>query len=115
MSLILLGTGNTLGGAYRAKSSSLIFAAGKILLIDCGAGVVQRLLASGVPPNHINKIFFTHHHTDHNGGFIDFFITSSLNRMDCGRHVPVEVYGPTNSKKLFQSLGTPWKAIFPAG
>jgi len=104
MSLILLGTGNTLGGVQRVKSSTAVFAANQIFLVDCGCGVVQRLLASGVLPNHINKIFFTHHHTDHNGGFIDFFITSSLNRLDLGRQLPVEVYGPTNTKEIISKM-----------
>jgi len=100
----MLGTGNTLGGVRRVKSSTAVFAAGKIFLVDCGCGVVQRLLASGISPNHINKIFFTHHHTDHNGGFIDFFISSSLNRLDLGRQLPVEVYGPTNTKEIISKM-----------
>ena len=104
MSIILLGTGNTLGGVYRAKSSTAVFAANQIFLVDCGCGVVQRLLASGIGPNHINKIFFTHHHADHNGGFIDFFVTSSLNRLDLGRHIPIEVYGPTNTEGIISKM-----------
>jgi len=104
MSIMFLGTGNTLGGVYRVKSSIAVFAAGQIFLVDCGEGVIQRLLAAGILPNHINKIFFTHHHTDHNGGFIDFFITSSLNRLDSGRKLPIEVYGPTNSKEIISKM-----------
>jgi ribonuclease Z len=104
MSLIMLGTGNTLGGVQRVKSSTAVFAANQIFLVDCGCGVIQRLLASGIMPNHINKIFFTHHHADHNGGFIDFFVTSSLNRLDLGRQLPIEAYGPTNTKEIISKM-----------
>jgi ribonuclease Z len=100
MKIIFLGTGNTLGGVYRSKPSAVLIAAGEIFLIDCGSGAVQRMLAKQIYPNNINKIFFTHFHADHSGGFIDFFITSSLNRNNSGRKVPVEVFGPDNSKEV---------------
>lgn len=102
--IIFLGTGNTLGGVYRSKSSVALIAAGEIFLIDCGCGAVQRMLAKSIAPNKINKIFFTHHHTDHNGGFIDYFITSSLNRTDSGRKTPVEVFGPDNSNEVISKM-----------
>ena len=104
MKIIFMGTGNTLGGVYRAKSSAVLIAAGEIFLIDCGCGVIQRMLAKSIAPSNISKIFFTHHHTDHNGGFLDYFITSSLNRTNSGRKVPVEVFGPDNSKEVISKM-----------
>lgn len=104
MKIIFLGTGNTLGGVYRAKASAVLIAAGEIFLIDCGCGVIQRMLAKSIAPSRINKIFFTHHHSDHNGGFIDYFITSSLKRTNSGRKVPVEVFGPDNSKAVISKM-----------
>lgn len=100
MKVIFLGTGNTLGGVCRLKQSILLYAAGEFFLVDCGCGAVQRMLAKSISPSIINKIFFTHHHIDHNGGFIDYFITSSLKRSDSGRILPVEIYGPDNSKEI---------------
>jgi ribonuclease Z len=102
--IIFLGTGNTLGGIYRSKPSVVLIAAGEIFLIDCGCGAVQRMLAKSIDPSNINKVFFTHHHTDHNGGFIDYFITSSLNRTNSGRKIPVEVFGPDNSKEVISKM-----------
>jgi ribonuclease Z len=104
MKIIFLGTGNTLGGVYRAKASVVLIAAGELFLIDCGCGVIQRMLAKSIAPGNINKVFFTHHHTDHNGGFIDYFITSSLKRTNSGRKAPVEVFGPGNSKEVISKM-----------
>jgi ribonuclease Z len=104
MKIIFLGTGNTLGGVYRSKSSAILIAAGEFFLIDCGSGAVQRMLAKKIYPNDINKIFFTHYHADHCGGFIDYFITSSLHRNNSGRKRPVEIFGPVNSKEVLYKM-----------
>lgn len=112
--LILLGTGNPFGGFQRVRPSSILIAGNSYFLIDCGSGVVQRLLQAGIFPAQINDIFFTHHHADHNAGFIDFIYTSCFPREVGRREKMLTVHGPTNSReilgKMRQSLDYDFKS-----
>ena len=101
---ILLGTGNPLSGYSRAKSSNVLLAGENIILVDCGAGVVRRLIMAGISPNQISHLFFTHHHADHNGGFFDFFSAGIFSRETLKRQVPLMVYGPTNTQEVIGKM-----------
>lgn len=104
LKLILLGTGNPFGGFQRARPSSVLIAGNKYFLIDCGSGVSQRLLQAGIFPSQISEIFFTHHHADHNAGFIDFIYTSCFPREVDRRNKMLTVYGPTNSRQILGKM-----------
>ena len=113
MKWILLGTGNPLSGYSRSKAASVLLAGDKTFLIDCGNGVLNRLIMAGIQHTRISHLFFTHHHADHNGGFIDFFSSGIFSREVPKRQRPLNVYGPTNTKevigKMRDSLNTDFK------
>jgi len=113
MKWILLGTGNPLSGYSRTKAANVLLAGDKIFLIDCGNGVLNRLIMAGIQHTQISHLFFTHHHADHNGGFIDFFSSGIFSREVPKRQRPLNVYGPTNTKevigKMRDSLNTDFK------
>ena len=50
LTITLLGTGNPIPDALRAGPSTLVAGTGTTVLVDCGRGVVQRLVAAGVFP-----------------------------------------------------------------
>jgi len=100
--VILLGTGSPLNNPLRSKPSQIVLAGGKYFLVDCGGGTVSRLLEAGIPLEQINDVFFTHHHSDHDSGFIDFFI-SSWDSPTGTRLKPLRVYGPPTTK---EAIGT---------
>ena len=60
-------------------------------------------------PQRISDVFFTHHHSDHNSGFFDVFITSwrthvIADRVFEGRKGPMNVYGPTTTKAIISKM-----------
>ena len=65
MKLTILGSGSPEPHLRRASSGYLIEVAGQRLLLDCGGGVVDRLLQAGLSPTDLDAIFFTHLHSDH--------------------------------------------------
>jgi ribonuclease BN (tRNA processing enzyme) len=95
--LILLGTG---GGPRpkidRAASSQVILAEGHAYVIDCGDGVAQRLVAASVPLDRLDKIFITHHHSDHNADYGNLLLLAWA----AGLKTPVETYGPPPLERM---------------
>ena len=100
MKLILLGTGMPMASNYRSKPAQVILAGKKVFLVDCGAGVVTRLVEAGISPERIEDVFITHHHSDHTSGFENVFISS----WNSGRITPLTVYGPGNTRDIMGKL-----------
>lgn len=109
MKIVLLGTGTPRAFPGRAKSGVAVLAAGKTFLVDCGGAVVDQLIKAGIMPQRISDVLFTHHHSDHNSGFFDVFISSwrthvVTERVFEGRSVPMSVYGPTSTKEIIGKM-----------
>lgn len=65
MKITCLGTGSPEAHARRASSGYLVEIGDDKILLDCGGGVVSRLIEAGHRPSDITHIFFTHLHSDH--------------------------------------------------
>ncbi|WP_034339539.1 MBL fold metallo-hydrolase [Deinococcus misasensis] len=103
-SVVILGTGTPRAYRGAAKPSVAVIAAGKVFLVDSGGEVVRQLIESSIMPQRIEHVFFTHHHYDHNGGFLDLFISSWRTHVGIidGRKNAMKVYGPTNTRQIIQ-------------
>ena len=89
--LVLLGTaGGPRPKADRAASSQVILVDGHAYVVDCGEGVVQRLVAAGVDLKTLDKVFITHHHSDHNADYGNLLLLAWAS----GLKTKVETYGP---------------------
>jgi ribonuclease Z len=75
MKVITLGTGSPIPDANRAGPSSLVRAAGRDLLFDCGRGVLMRLAGAFGGPAQLDTVFLTHLHSDHVSDFNDVLTT----------------------------------------
>lgn len=54
------------GACCRAGTGAVVIVDGAAYLVDCGVGVVRRLLQAGVELGDVRQVFITHHHADHN-------------------------------------------------
>lgn len=90
LAFTFLGTGAPPVSLRRAGPSHLVEASGGKLLIDCGSGVSQRLVAAGHAGAQIDALIVTHEHSDH---LVDFYqlIVSSWHQ---GRNRPWRVIAP---------------------
>jgi ribonuclease BN (tRNA processing enzyme) len=100
MKITLLGTGNPIPNTRRSGPSQLVAIDGNFLLIDCGSGVMARLLQAGVDPTLIRYLFLTHHHYDHNIDYAHFVLATWTMR----RKHRLEVYGPRETARISKLL-----------
>ncbi len=104
--LVLLGTGIPNVEPDRAESSTAIVVDGSAYVVDCGAGIKQRIgraVASGLDalrPGNLDKLFITHLHPDHTSGLPTFIVSGWI----CGRRGPLKVFGPKGTAKLARGM-----------
>lgn len=100
LTAVLLGTGSPNSVPGRSRPAVAVMAADRFFLVDCGGGVCERLMQAGIPPERISDVFITHHHSDHNSGFMDLFITGLVGGFEKKRNLPLRVHGPTNTRDI---------------
>jgi ribonuclease BN (tRNA processing enzyme) len=95
--LILLGTaGGPRPKADRAATSQVIVVSGRLYVVDCGDGVARQLAAAGLRLDNLEKIFITHHHSDHNADYGNLLLLAWAS----GLKTPVEAYGPPPLERM---------------
>ncbi|HEY7817667.1 MAG TPA: MBL fold metallo-hydrolase, partial [Vicinamibacteria bacterium] len=65
-------------------------------VIDCGDGVARQLVTAGVRLDTLDKIFITHHHSDHNADYGNLLLLAWAS----GLKTPVEAYGPPPLERM---------------
>ncbi|MBI3460617.1 MBL fold metallo-hydrolase, partial [Candidatus Acetothermia bacterium] len=73
MRLTVLGTGCPIPDQQRTQSGYLLEKSGKLMLIDCGSGVLAQLARLGVDWEHLDTFLITHHHLDHLSDLLPLF------------------------------------------
>ena len=100
MKITCLGTGTPESHKRRASSGYLVEVGDDLVLLDCGGGVVSRLIDAGHMPGDITHLFFSHLHSDH---MMDYARLVHAAWDENG--TPVEVFGPAPiigiTEKLF--------------
>jgi ribonuclease Z len=97
MQVITLGTGSPLPDPERAGPATLVRAAGRDLLFDCGRGVLMRASAVGIGPLSFDTVFITHLHSDHITDFNDIVTTRWVMSPTPN---PLRVIGPAGTQNL---------------
>ena len=105
MQFIFLGTGCPVVSLERFGPAHLVQHQGRSLLVDCGSGVTQRLLAAGCPGRDLDALLLTHLHSDH---LIDLYqlIVSSWHQ---GRDRPQRIFGPPGTLRYVEGLMALWR------
>ncbi len=95
MRLIACGTGMPTARPKQAASCWLLeLGNGDKFLLDVGTGSNERIAATQIPYNYLDKVFLSHLHTDHFGDLDALFISGALS----GRQKPLRVWGPSGDK-----------------
>lgn len=114
MRLTVLGSGTAAPNRRRGAPGCLVEAGRETLLVDCGAGTLDRLLRAGGDPNRIDRVLFTHHHLDHFGEIGHLLFAARLPVH--GRRKPLTLAGSgplLASLRAFQMLFGHW--LMPTG
>ncbi|MEW9672149.1 MBL fold metallo-hydrolase [Ammoniphilus sp. 3BR4] len=72
--VIMLGTGAPRPNILRSQSAHVLFLNELKVLVDCGDGTTQQLMKSGIEPEEIKHVWFTHLHSDHVMGYASFLL-----------------------------------------
>ncbi len=105
MEITLLGTGCPVVSTERYGPAQVVRHGGHAVLVDCGSGVTQRLLAAGLSGRDLDAVLLTHLHSDH---LVDLFqlIVSSWHQ---GRDRPQRVFGPPGTRAYVDGLMALWR------
>lgn len=100
MKWIVLGWQSPHPGPHGATPGYLVQTAGGNLLIDCGSGVVSRLLAR-LSLAELTAVILTHYHADHVSdlGVLQYAVMTAVQRGE--RATPLTVYAPRQPEDDF--------------
>jgi len=76
LSVTILGSGTCVPSLRRSSCSFLIKTGRSLLLFDCGAGTMRRLLEAGHILTDVTHLFISHTHLDHVGEFASFLFST---------------------------------------
>ncbi len=95
MRLTACGTGMPTARPKQAAACWLLeLGNGDKFLFDVGTGSNERIAATQIPYNYLDKVFLSHLHTDHFGDLDALFISGALS----GRQKPLRVWGPSGDE-----------------
>lgn len=88
---------------HRSEPSTLLIVDGRLYLIDCGIGTMQRMLQAGIRSEQVTTIFFTHLHSDHDLGLADVMANDFFRLNLAGSAESIHIYGPPQTKELVEA------------
>ena len=114
MKIIILGAGTALPAREHSPAGVYVQAGREHVLLDAGAGTLQRLHASGVPWQELDRIFLTHFHLDHCLDLASILFALRMPHVE--RRKSLIVYGPPGLKRLYRRLNTAFQGwLSPRG
>jgi len=99
--VVTLGTGSPIPDPNRAGPATLVRAAGRSLLVDCGRGVLMRMAGAGVGANQLRATMITHLHSDHLTDLTDVITTRWVTSFT---PLPLDVFGPPGTQQVVDGI-----------
>jgi ribonuclease Z len=103
--VVLTGTGVPVPDPERAGAGTLVELDGVRLQVDAGRGTVMRLAGALAPPESLDAVLLTHHHSDHLTGLDDLVLT----RWVAGAHTTTIVAPEGPTARFAAGLLDPWQ------
>lgn len=100
--VVLCGTGSPMPDPDRAQACAIVYAGGKVFLVDAGLGGWDRLARFQLPVGGLTGILLTHFHSDHISGIPDM----ALNSWASGRREALALYGPPGVETVARGFET---------
>jgi ribonuclease BN (tRNA processing enzyme) len=107
---IMLGSGKPEPTPYRFGPGGAVVVNETPYLIDAGEGIWRGIAKAAIAhdgrfidafaPNKLTRLFLTHFHSDHIVGLPSLLLLP----WTCGKDKPLDIYGPTGTKRLIDSL-----------
>lgn len=104
LAFTFLGTGCPVATPLRRGPAHLIASGETRILVDCGSGVAQQLVAAGCPGARVDALIVTHLHSDHLVDFVQLVVSS----WHQGRARPWQVFAPLPA---LRNLRAQWDAF----
>jgi ribonuclease BN (tRNA processing enzyme) len=101
-----VGSGDAFGSGGRWQTCIAVTAAGRTMLVDCGATSLVAMKAQGLDPGSVDAVAVTHLHGDHFGGLPFLILDGQFSR----RTAPLRVLGPPGTA---DRLARAMEALFP--
>ena len=101
MKLTLLGTGTPQANPNRRGAGQIIDTGNNLVLVDCGAGILHRIVEAGYENLNLSHIVFTHLHSDHVAGFMDVLWSGWISRR---WKTPPVVIGPPGTQAFVDGI-----------
>ena len=95
-SLLILKDGHANQGKRKDSVGAVVTVGGNSVLIECGPGVAEAMLASKIDPCSITDAFVSHGHPDHTAGwkdFVDSLVSAGLQQQKANK---LRLWGPPN-------------------
>lgn len=105
MELTLLGTGTCVPQAERNSSGYVVRDKENVILLDCGPGILRRMVEANIDFREIDMICLSHFHPDHVSDLAPFFLATKYTP-DFFRTKPLTLIGPIGLKFFFHNLTT---------
>lgn len=101
IAITLLGTGSPLPAPDRAGPATLVSVGAEHYLVDAGRGVLMRLAAAGLGPNHLSAVLITHLHSDHITDLNDVITSRWILTFEPS---PLVIVGPVGTRAVVDHL-----------
>ena len=98
--LVLLGTGMPVPDPARRGPAQLVESGDDVVLVDCGASALHRLIEAKIDLTRIRRIALTHLHSDHVTGLPDLLWAGGIRLWK----TPPEVVGPPGTRDFLTRL-----------
>ncbi len=107
MELIILGSGTGVPSRRRGAPGYAVLAAGRLVVLDLGAGTLRALTHFGLDFSRIDLLALTHLHPDHVGDLVPFFFATHYS-LGYTRQEPFLLAAARGFREFFERLKVPF-------